>query len=73
MTTKREEVREFIQREVKNALYELIATMGNREHAEIIRTNRDFLSSNICWHIAQDYKFLELADIMAWRRTSARR
>jgi hypothetical protein len=73
MTTKNEQVREFIQREVKNALYELIATMGNRDHAEVLRTNRDYLSGNISWHFAQDYKFLELADIMEWRRTRVRR
>jgi acetylglutamate kinase len=73
MTTKRDEVREFIRREAKSALGEVVASIAHREQAEIIRANRDSLATQIAWHIAEEYRFLELADIMEWRRTRVRR
>jgi hypothetical protein len=73
MTTKRDEVREFIRREAKKALGEVIANAPNREHAEIIRASRETLATTIAWHIAEGYRFLELADIMEWKRTRVRR
>lgn len=62
-----------MQREATHAIYTFIANATNREHAEIIRTNRDNLASQIAWHIAGEYRFLELADIMEWKRTRVRR
>lgn len=73
MTTKRDEVRDFIQREVKNALSVLVSNMANRQDGDIIRSNRETMSIQIAWHLTEQYRFLELADIMEWRRTRVRR
>ena len=73
MSTKRDEVREFIQREAKNAISVLISNMAERQHGDVIRSNRDSIAGQIAWHIAEEYRFLELADIMEWKRTRVRR
>lgn len=71
--SKRDEVRDFINRQARCALNELIGEMGNREQAEVIRTNRDYIANKLGWHIAEQYRFLELSDIMEWKRTRVRR
>lgn len=73
MSGKREQVREFIERHVLGCLAEVVADMGNRDHAEAIRSNRRHISQQISWRIWQEYVFLELADIMEWKRTRVRR
>jgi uncharacterized protein YsxB (DUF464 family) len=71
--TKRDEVRDFVKRESREALNSQIADMSNREHAEVIRQNRDYICAAVAWHLAEEYRFLQLADIMEWKRTRVRR
>lgn len=70
---KREQVRSMIQRRASRALAERTATMMNRDHAEAIRLNLQQLSSAVAFEIAEEYAFLELADIMEWKRIRVRR
>lgn len=72
-TTKREEVREFLKREIRNALGLLVVDMSNKENAEVIRAHRDSIATQVSWHIQEQYRFLELCDIMEWKRTRERR
>lgn len=71
--TKRDEVREFIKRETTNAISVLIATIADKEAGSVIRSNRENIAITVSWHIAEQYRFLELCDIMEWKRTRARR
>lgn len=71
--SKREQVRSMIQRRAYKALAERSATMPDRAQAEVIRVNIQQLSSAIAYDIAEEYAFLELADIMEWKRTRVRR
>jgi len=71
--TKRDQVREFINKESAHAIEQHIAGMFNREAAEIIRLNRHELARAVGWQIAEEYRFLELADIMEWKRSRVRR
>lgn len=73
MSTKRDEIRDFIKREVRQSLLVVCSDLGNREHAESIRMNINHLSVQVAFHIAEEYRFLELADIMEWKRTRVRR
>ncbi len=71
--SKREEVREFLKRETANAISMLIATMGDREAAATIRSNRESIATQVSWHISEQYRFLELCDIMEWKLTREKR
>lgn len=71
--SKRDEVRNFAKRKARTALYERAGTMNNREQAEVIRQNVDQLASAVACEIADAYCFVELADIMEWKRTRVRR
>jgi len=71
--SKRDVVRSMMIRRSKNAIAQQIAVMSNREHAEVIRQNLNGISTCIGWEIAEEYAFLELADIMEWKRTRVRR
>ena len=73
MSTKREEIRDFIKREAAYAVHQLASTMSDRTAAETIRVNVGMIAGQIAWHIAEEYRFLELADIMEWKRTRVRR
>ncbi len=73
MATKRDEVREFLRREVKRSINDHCADISDRELAETIRKSRDGIAVAAAWHIAEEYRFLELADLMEWRRTRVRR
>lgn len=73
MDTKRDEVRNFVKRKARTAVAERIATMGDRPAAEVIRVNMDHLCGAIAYKIADTYPFLELADIMEWKRTRVRK
>ena len=55
------------------AMAERIATMSDRDSAEVIRKNMDHVAAAIAFEIADVYPFLELADIMEWKRTRVRR
>ncbi len=71
--TKRDVVRELFEKQALTSIANSIAEMPNREHAEAIRLNRRYIASQIAWRIYDEYVFLELADIMEWKRTRARR
>ena len=71
--TKAEEVRQFIEAHVMTSLAESITEMTGREHAEAIRLNRRYLASRIAWHFNSQYVYLELSDIMEWKRQRVRR
>lgn len=73
MDSKRDQVREFVKRKAKAAFADRIMTMSDRDSAETIRRNVDHLSAAIAYEIADTYPFLELADIMEWKRTRVRR
>lgn len=73
MATKRDEVREFLRREAKRALNDHCVDMSDRESAEVIRKAREGIALAVAWHIAEEYRFLELADLMEWKRTRVRR
>ncbi len=73
MSTKRDEVRDFVKRRAWAAIAEKVARMNDRGHAETIRLNIEQLASGIAYEIADTYPFLELADIMEWKRTRVRR
>jgi hypothetical protein len=73
MSTKRDEVRSMIERRTRRALLERSATMSDRSIAEVVRVNADQLARAIAYDVADEYAFLELADIMEWKRTRVRR
>ena len=71
--TKRDEVRDFIRSQADRALCECVADMMDRAQAEVIRANRKYLASYISYAVTDEYSFIELADIMGWKRTRVRR
>lgn len=73
MSTKRDEVRDFVKRKTRTAMSERLAAMSDRAAAETIRVNMDHIAAAIAYEIADVYPFLELADIMEWKRTRVRR
>ena len=73
MNTKRDEVRDFVKRRARAALAESVASMQDRAAAETIRVNLNFICAAVACEIAATYPFLELADIMEWKRTRVRR
>lgn len=70
---KRDELRAFINREAVHAMNDWAADEPDRETAETVRGRRAPIAGAIAWHIAEQYRFLELADIMEWKRTRERR
>jgi len=73
MSTKREEVRDFVKRKTREAIAMHVAEMTDRVVAETIRGSMNSIASAVCWHINEEYCFIELADIMEWKRTRSRR
>jgi hypothetical protein len=73
MDSKQDQVREFIKRQIREALLVASAETSDRAMGETVRQNATYLASQCCWHIAENYRFLELADIMEWKRTRTRR
>lgn len=73
MSGKREQVRQFIDGETRLAIADYISGMNNREHAEAIRQNRNSIAERISFHLWSEYRFLELTDIMEWKRQRVRR
>ncbi len=71
--SKRQQVKDFIQRKVTDALYESVCVMSDRAQAEAIRLNINQLASRVAWTVWTEYSFLELADIMEWKRSRVRR
>lgn len=71
--TKRDEVRVMIQYHAERAILLRSARMVDRATAEVLRMNAGNLAQEISYAFANEYVFLELADIMEWRRTRARR
>ena len=70
---KRDVLRECIQRRVKDAILIASATMSDRVAAEAIRQHAISLASNIAWHCCDTYEYMEIADIMEWKRTRVSR
>lgn len=73
MSTKRDEVRDFVKRKARQAVADRIATMSDRAAAESIRVNMDHVCAAIAFEIADEYSFIQLSDIMEWKRTRVRR
>ncbi len=71
--TKRDQLRSMVRRRAGAAIAGRVATMSDRAAAEAIRQNIDQIASSIAFEIADEYPFLELADIMEWKRTRVRR
>jgi hypothetical protein len=71
--SKAEEVRSLMERKVNAALAELIVTMSDREASEVIRRNMGTIGRVVGYEVCTEYSFLELADIMEWKRTRVRR
>ena len=74
---KKELIREFIARQVQSAIDHMAADRllqpiaGSEEAALLIRFKRD-ISHRVGWQVTEQYRFLELADIMEWKRTRER-
>jgi hypothetical protein len=73
MTGKRDEMRNAIQRRALSGIYQRCCTMNDRVAAEAIRVNAQMLSSAVAFECCNEYEFLEIADIMEWRRERIRR
>jgi hypothetical protein len=73
MLSKRDELREFLERQAREALLLHTATMQDRAAAETIRANARLLSGAVAFNVTEEYRFLELADIMEWKRERIRR
>lgn len=71
--SKREEIRYFVERQARFAMYQHLARMPDRSAAETILRHVSQLASSVAFEIAEEYRFLELADIMEWKRTRVRR
>jgi hypothetical protein len=71
--TKRDEVRTSIQRNAEEAILLHTTKMGDRVLAETIRQNAHYLANSVCWHLCEEYRFLELSDIFEWKRQKVRR
>ncbi len=69
--TKPDEIDAFIQRKVREALAEL--AMDNPELNDVLRQQRTTISNYVSSRIISEYGFLELADIMEWKRSRVRR
>lgn len=69
--SKREEIMNFITRKATIALAEL--AMEKPALTEMLRTNRYEFARKIGYAITEEYSFLELADIMEWKRQRVRR
>ncbi len=71
--SKSEEIYHFMQRQTRAALVEWIASTSDRQSAEIIRQNLNYICNSVGDQVAKEYSFLELADIMEWKRTRTKR
>ncbi len=71
--TKKQEVYDFIRRKAKQAISIHSVEISDRAVAETIRANRSNLAEVIALEIAEEYSFLELVDIMEWKRSRVRR
>lgn len=71
--SKESEIQSFIKQKALVALNEIIAELSDRQQAESVRNIRLAIAARVGWEVVSRYSFLELADIMEWRRTRVRR
>jgi hypothetical protein len=72
-TTKRDEIRAYIKRTIEEGVLLHSARMADRVAAETIRQRASALAGDISWHVCEEYRYLELADIFEWKRERVRR
>jgi hypothetical protein len=73
--TKREEVGAFLTEQAGNAIDHLIAMriQSSPESAKLLADLRNEIALEVAYEITEEYRFLQLADIMEWKRTRVRR
>jgi hypothetical protein len=71
--SKRDEVRAFIRRAAEEALLLKSTRMSDRTQAEVVRQISGALAESVCWHVCEEYRYLELLDIFEWKRERVRR
>ena len=70
--SKQEEIRDFIERQAERAIVLQSVYLGDEDGATARRL-RGSIARAVASEITRKYNFLELADIMEWKRTMARR
>lgn len=73
MSSKEQLIDQFIERKTKAALYRYVGQMNDRVQAETIRQNITQICFHVSMEVSTEYSFLELADIMEWKRTRVRK
>lgn len=75
MATKRQEIYKYMQRQAERALDNLIScnVSTSPEDARVIRRYSSGIALRIADEVSEHYRFLELADIMGWKKTRTRR
>ena len=73
MDSKSTQIRLFIERQVKEAILLYSGEMFNRQTAEVLRLEARIIAQQAGCRVSNGYAFLELADIMEWKRTRVRR
>lgn len=72
MSSKRDQVREMIERKARRAIAEWIGD-NPQNSQQPLQQIRGTLALIVAQRITEEYEFLELADIMEWRRTRVKR
>lgn len=73
MSSKRDQVREMIERKARRAIAEWMGNNPNGASTKPLYEIHGTLAMLIAQRITEEYEFLELADIMEWRRTRVKR
>lgn len=73
MTTKHNEVYSLIRKLAEESTALASAEIADRAIVETIRVQRKWLATCVADRVVQQYNFLELLDILEWKRQRVRR
>lgn len=71
--SKRDEIDGFVRRMACQAIAEIVCELPDGEVEHWLKLNRSYVARMVADQMSAQYGFLELADIMEWRRTRVRR
>ena len=66
-------VQAFIKRQVRAALADTLLYDTDEEYVKVVKKHHDRFEREIAYAVTSEYGFVELADIMGWKRTRVRR
>ena len=71
--SKQSEVHTFVKRMASRAVAEIVCGTTDQVVAQWLGRNRTYVALRIAEEVSAEYAFLELADIMEWKRSRVKR